>query len=130
MGKPYWVADPRAKGGGFFAQRSESTPQQRRNEAKRQEEFAKVPLQWAAELAKGTGTRRALIWILLLHLAWKNGRLTFAFSNVILTRLGVDRRMKYHMLEKLEAAGLIKVERRPKQSPIVTLVQISKTKII
>jgi hypothetical protein len=130
MGKTYWVTDPRARGGCILVETLETTPRQKKSEAKRQEEFAKVPLQWAAELAKGTGTRRAMVWIVLLHLAWKNGSMTFPFSNVMLTRLGVDRRMKYHMLEKLEEAGLIKVEHRPKQSPIVTLVQISKTKII
>jgi hypothetical protein len=38
---------------------------------KRTESFAKVPLGWAAKAAKATGTPRALVWVQLVHLAWR-----------------------------------------------------------
>jgi hypothetical protein len=105
------------------------TPGLKVREVSRQEEFARVPLQWAAEVAKCTKTRRAMVWILLLHMAWKNRSTTFPLSNVILTRYGISREMKRRILEKLEAAGLIKVERQHGRAPVVTLVLVPKMKI-
>jgi hypothetical protein len=105
------------------------TPHLQKSEANRKEKFTKVPLQWAAEIAKCTGTRRAMVWILLLYMVWRNRSTTFPLSNAILARYGVSREMKRRTLEKLEAAGRIKVERRYKQSPIVTLLLVPKMKI-
>jgi len=61
-----------------------------------------------------------LIW--LLHLAWKRKCTTFGLSNTALARYGVSRETKRRALAKLEAAGLIKVERRPGRATIVTLL--------
>jgi hypothetical protein len=104
-------------------------PRLKASESKQQEEFTKVPLQWAAEMAKRTGTRRALIWILLLHMAWKNRSTTFPLSNVSLAKYGVNRETKRRMLVRLEATGLIKVERQHGRAPIVTLVLVPNMKI-
>jgi hypothetical protein len=64
------------------------------------------------------------VWILLLHMAWKTKSTTFALSNVMLAQYGVNREMKRRVLEKLEASGRIKIERRWKRNPIVTLLTI------
>jgi hypothetical protein len=55
------------------------------------------------------------------------GSQTFAFSNTLLTRLGIDRRTKYWVLESLEAAGKVKVEHPGSgRAPIVTLLTPSR----
>ena len=126
MGNQYWVTDPRARGGRLLVQTIEPTARQKKSATKRQNEFAKVPLQWATEVAKCTRTRRAMVWILLLHMAWKNKSTTFPLSNVMLARYGVDRKMKHRTLAMLEAAGQIGIEHRRNQAPIVTLLRVPK----
>jgi hypothetical protein len=88
------------------------------------QQFVKVPLRWAADAARATGTRSAMVWILLQYMAWKTKSRTFTLSNIMLARYGVSREMKRRVLEKLEASGRIKIERRWKRSPIVTLLPI------
>jgi DNA-binding GntR family transcriptional regulator len=61
-----------------------------------------------------------LIW--LVHLAWKSESTTVCLSNAALASYGVSRETKRRALAKLEAAGLIKVERRPGRATIVTLL--------
>jgi hypothetical protein len=104
------------------------TPGMQAREAMKQQQFVKVPLQWAADAAKATGTRGAMVWILLLHMAWKTKSTTFPLSNIMLARYGVSREMKRRVLEKLEAPGRIKIERRWKRNPIVTLLTIKNSK--
>jgi hypothetical protein len=45
---------------------------------------------------------------------------TVTLSNNQLNRRGLQRRSKYQMLKRLEAAGIIKVDRKNKASPKVT----------
>jgi len=104
------------------------TPGMQAREAMKQQQFVKLPLQWAADAAKATGTRGAMVWILLLHMAWKTKSTTFPLSNIMLARYGVSREMKRRVLEKLEASGRIKIERRWKRNPIVTLLTIKNSK--
>ena len=124
MTHPRWVT---AHGKQILVETLES-PIMKVGEASKQQQFVKVPLQWAADAAKATGTRGAMVWILLLHMAWKTKSTTFPLSNVILTRYGVSREMKRRVLEKLEASGWIKIERRWKRNPIVTLLTIKNSK--
>jgi hypothetical protein len=104
------------------------TPGMQAREAMKQQQFVKLPLQWAADAAKATGTRGAMVWILLLHMAWKTKSTTFPLSNIMLARYGVSREMKRRVLEKLEASGRVKIERRWKRNPIVTLLTIKNSK--
>ena len=90
--------------------------------ARRQEPFAMVPLAWAASAAKATRTRKALVWILLLHTAWRTKSATFPLSNAGLAKSGVSREIKRRALAELEAAGLIVVERAPGRAPRVTML--------
>ena len=53
-----------------------------------------VPLAWAASAAKATRTRKALVWILLLHTAWRTKSATFPLSNACLAKSGVSREIK------------------------------------
>jgi hypothetical protein len=122
MGEPYWVTDPRAKGGRLLVRNHEPTPQQKKRAAKLEKEFAMVPLPLATEVAKVTKTRGALVWILLIYTAWKSNSLTFPVSNVMLAHYGVSPDIKLRVLKALEEAKMIKVKWRHKQSPIVTLM--------
>ncbi len=89
---------------------------------RRKEAFVMLPLQWAADVAKATKTSGALVWILLLHMAWKAKNQTFPLSNALLIRYGVARETKRRILIKLEATGRIKIEHRHKRPPIITLL--------
>jgi hypothetical protein len=90
--------------------------------AKTKEQFVKVPLWWATEAAKATKTPKALVWIHLLHAAWKAKSLTFPLPNGKLKKAGATRFVKHRVLRELEAAGLITVERRHGKTVIVTVV--------
>ena len=93
--------------------------------ARRQKEaFTLLPLQWAADTAKAARTPGAMVWILLLYMAWKAKSRTFPLSNALLTQYGVTRETGRRILAKLEAADRIKIEHRHKQAPIVTLVDL------
>ena len=86
--------------------------------------FAKVPLTWAAAAAKATKTPRAMVWVLLQHMAWQTNGATFPLSNAVLAKHGVSREVKRRALAALESSGLILVERRHGRTPVVTLVDV------
>jgi hypothetical protein len=86
--------------------------------------FIKVPLQWAAAAAKATRTPKALVWVLLLHMAWRAKSSSFTCPNGLLKRHGVRREAKRRALAELEAAGLIAVQRHRCRAPIVTLIGV------
>jgi hypothetical protein len=94
------------------------TPLKRRQKTK---PFAVVPLDLADAMAKATNTQRAFVFILLLYTAWKARGKPFAFTSARLHQAGISHYVKRRTLDALENAGLIRVERHPGRSPIVTL---------
>jgi hypothetical protein len=88
------------------------------------EQFVKVPLWWAEQASAATGTQKAFVWVWLLHLAWKARSNTVTVPNGKLEAYGVNRKVKQRALLELEAAGLIKVERQGRKSPVVTLLYV------
>jgi hypothetical protein len=97
--------------------KSDAKPNRRRPNS-----FAQVPLGWAAAAAKATKTQRAMVWVLLQHMAWQNDRAAFPLSNAVLAKYGVSREVKRRALAALESAGLIVVERQHGRAPVVTLI--------
>lgn len=89
---------------------------------RRQGTFVMVPLQWAAELAEITGTRKSLAWLSLLFAAWEAKGQPFVFSNDKLIGK-CSREFKRRVLSELKAAGWIKVEQKGKRAPIVTILK-------
>jgi hypothetical protein len=85
------------------------------------DKFVQVPLWWAEQAARATGTPKAFVWIWLLHLAWKAKSNTFPLPNGQLHDRGVNRLAKHRALRELEAAGLIQVDRKTCKTPVVTL---------
>lgn len=88
--------------------------------------FAKVPLWFAAAAAKATKSPATMVWIWLLYQTWRDrksvGRDAVTMANAKLGEWGVSRKVKHRVLRDLELAGLIKVERRPGKTPLVTLM--------
>jgi hypothetical protein len=120
MGKTYWIADPRAKGGGFFAETLDIPGVKTR--AKKGERFVMMPLSWLASMLQAAGTPGAMVCILLRYLSWKTKSQTFPLSTALITKYGINRETKRRVLAKLETAGKIKIQHRHKQAPIITLL--------
>jgi hypothetical protein len=83
--------------------------------------FVIVPMAWVERLAT---QRYGAAWVVamrLLHLDWKSPGQVIVLGNPALRELGISRFSKRGALAKLERLGLISVERRPRQSPRVTL---------
>jgi DNA-binding MarR family transcriptional regulator len=72
-------------------------------------------------VAAVTKSPGVMVWIWLLYLAWDNGMRPVPLANVKLKRWGVNRETKRRVLDALEKAGLIVIERRPRKAPVVTL---------
>jgi hypothetical protein len=122
MSNRYWHSDPRVQGGGFWVTSSDLLPRQQRQIARRRKAFAMVPLQLSGKMAKAIGMPGATVLILLFYLSWQHQGAPFPFQNTLLARYGVNREAKRRVLKALEKTGLIRVEWRGHQAPIVTLV--------
>jgi hypothetical protein len=71
---------------------------------------------------------QALVWHRLQYLAWATGSATVTLANKALAEMGVSRLMKYRALQRLEQDGLIRVERRERRSPIVTILHWTRSR--
>jgi hypothetical protein len=81
-----------------------------------------IPLWWAGAAADATKSAAALVWIDLLHRAWRAKGQPFTMPNGWLAEWEVSRWTKARVLRQLEAVGLIKVEWRTRKNPLITLV--------
>jgi hypothetical protein len=95
-----------------------------RSSKKAPDAFVKLPLWFAREAAKATGTRKALVWIWLVRLAFETRSLEFPVPNARLKKFGVSRNIKDKTLRELEAAGLIRVSRRHGKTVRVSLITL------
>ena len=88
-----------------------------------QDRFIAGPLNvsWLCR-ASHVGVKALLVGLALWHIRGLRKTDTFIVSNLMLQDWGVQPDAKRRALRKLENAGLIKVERRGKRSPQVTLV--------
>jgi hypothetical protein len=85
-------------------------------------EFVRLTREQFDRLAKAKcfGTER--VFLHLLFLTWRSPDKPVVLANAELAAKGVDRHAKRRALLELEALGLIRVEWRPKKSPIVTVL--------
>jgi DNA-binding transcriptional ArsR family regulator len=72
--------------------------------------------------AKRLGATALLVGLALWHLKKLRQADTFTVSNLMLQEWGVQPDAKSRALRALERAGLIRVERRGKRSPLVSVV--------
>ena len=68
------------------------------------------------------GCPQALVWHYLHYRVWVTKSRTVTLPNATLKSWGVSRMRKSRALRKLEQAGLVRVESRPRRSPLVTLL--------
>jgi hypothetical protein len=90
--------------------------------AKWQRKFVRVPWGWVDRLKttnRGSTYRLAL---LLIYEYWRTGGRPIQLSNAMLAGDGVTRKSKWRALRELEQLELVKIERRPRKSPVVTLL--------
>jgi hypothetical protein len=97
-------------------------PKKRGKAEKASEPFVQVPLWWIELAAKDTQSPATLVLIELLYAAWKAKGRAFPLPNGRLNKLGVSRKIKYRTLRDLEHRPMIVVERKPRKTPLITLV--------
>jgi hypothetical protein len=88
------------------------------------EPFVKVPLWWIEGAAKATKSPTILVLIEILRLRWLTQRSTVTLSNARLRKLGVNRKVKYHVLRDLVRAHFVSVEWGTGKAPRVTLLAL------
>ena len=96
---------------------------------KRREHFVRMPYGWIERLMEPRGKPRIRasgrtyhVALHLLYLDWKGNGEPIKLANGMLEYDGVSRQSKWRALADLELRGLIKIERRPSRSPIITLL--------
>lgn len=80
-----------------------------------------VDVQWVVQASR-LGVKALLVGLALWHLKKLRQADTFTVSNLMMREWGVQPDAKSRALRALERDGLIRVERRGKRSPHVTLV--------
>ena len=80
-----------------------------------------VPLVWLEAAARLPG-KSLHAGVALWYAAGLTRSASVPLSNISGVRFGLDRNAKYRALSWLEAAGLIRVERKLGRAPVVTLV--------
>jgi hypothetical protein len=84
-------------------------------------QYVQVPWAWVERLqsARRIGTYR--LALVLVYESWRLGGRPIALSNVSALAEGLSRRSKWRALAELEQLGLIKVQRRRRHAPRVSL---------
>jgi hypothetical protein len=80
-----------------------------------------VDVAWVCQ-ASHLGVKALLVGLALWHIRGLRRADTFTVSNLMVQNWGIQPDAKRRALRALEKAGLIKIERRGKRSPQVTLV--------
>lgn len=85
-----------------------------------------IPMDWLCAASKTSGHGSGFkVAIALWHLSGLNRQAkTVKLSGSVLREMGVERHAGYRGLDALETAGLVGVERRPGQSPVVTILSV------
>ena len=96
-------------------------------QAKWQRKFVHVPWVWLDRLKVSNRGSTYRLAMFLIYEYWRNGGRPIRLSNGMLTSAGITRRSKDRALQELERFKLIKVERHPRKSPLVTVMAIPKT---
>lgn len=83
-----------------------------------------IPMKWLSAASKASGRGSGLkVALALWYLSGLNGQShTVKLQTAALRFLGVDRHAAYRGLKVLEDAGLVRVQRHPGRTPVVTLL--------
>ena len=104
--------------GMIILERRVATPQKLQ---RRRRHFISVPMAWFERLAGASG-QTYRIALCLLYLDWRARGGPIQLANGLLQVDGVSRYSKWRALDELERRGLIVIERRPRRSPIIKLL--------
>jgi hypothetical protein len=85
-------------------------------------QFVRVPWAWIDRLKDARNLSTYRVALHLLYEYWRGGGRSVVLSNSALKDAGVNRWTKWDALLELERLGLIVIERRPRKSPLVTLL--------
>lgn len=98
-------------------------PRSRKQRVDRQKPFIRGPIDlfWLAE-ARKLGVTPLWLALGLWYLKGLRKADTFVLSNRQVSEWGIEPDAKSRALRKLEAAGLVSVERRERRSPLVTIL--------
>jgi DNA-binding MarR family transcriptional regulator len=91
-------------------------------------EFLKgpIPLDWLGRASKLPGKAPLATAIAIMFEVGRRRSPQVTLTTAILDRFGVNRKAKYRGLKQLEKAGLIKVDRRPRRNPVVTVLAVQR----
>ncbi len=87
-------------------------------------EFIKgpIPLAWLSAAARLPGKAPLAVGLAIWFEAGRRRSNEFILTTAILNRFGVHRKAKYKALSELEHARLIRVYRKPRRNPVVTIL--------
>jgi hypothetical protein len=100
--------------------RAAPTPRRRR-----QQPFTKFPRSWENRMQTVRHASSYRVALYLLYQTWKADEhliRPIRLSNTALAELGVSRWAKWRALRELERVGLIRVEERPRKSPLIHIL--------
>jgi hypothetical protein len=81
--------------------------------------YVRFPWAWIERMGSVRSGSTFRLALLLVYEHWRTGGRPIELSNIASKGEGLSRWSKWRALADLEALGLIRVERRPKQSPRV-----------
>jgi hypothetical protein len=102
-----------------------------RNVGKRKEwrrHFVQFPWTWVERLQAARRVSTYRLALLLVYENWRSGGGPIVLSNALSMAEGVSRRTKWNALAELERLGLVRVERRPRKSPRLSLQHLPRGK--
>jgi hypothetical protein len=94
-----------------------------RSRARKEGSFVTIPLAWKDRLFESHRLFTIMVGIELRFLFFKAFHKPFPLTNTAMEKIGVERHAKYRALAELEDLGLIKVEKRLKKSPLITVLE-------
>ena len=80
-----------------------------------------IPYDWVARAAQISGKAGSVAWV-LWYLKGVKKSSSFKLSHKILKEFGIKPKTSYRILEKMQADGLIKVEKKAGNAPFITMI--------
>ena len=99
----------------------QALPGPRGTATKQRPRFIRFPYEWAERLKAARRISTYRVALHLLYRDYKTGGRPVTLSN---KAAGLSGKEKWRGLRELEDAGLVRVERRARRSPIVTLLRV------
>ena len=92
------------------------------SDERRKRQFIKVPLVWFDRLGSTRSAATIKVALRLLQLHFRDRGRPIRLGNLALGLADVTPKQKNRALVRLEKLGLVRVERHPRRSPIVTVI--------